>query len=251
MKLFNYNFLPCYSNKYIYNLIKCNSYNFCNVKTITKKNKQKKTFSDDIISAYNEKVSAKSNLNPISKIYDLNNKLGPPNIRQFIDTRRLTKKNYSLITESSDRYVIPENKNIKNIKKNLSKQEINIEKFVGSKNIKPNIPKMGPFVIDEIKDENKSYHWCSCGLSKKQPFCDRSHIGTKFRPISFKLGEKVDKIELCGCKLSSKAPFCDKLVCKHLSTNEEKEIKTKFAVLSNNNISKAKIIDNSKNKQLI
>ena len=29
------------------------------------------------------------------------------------------------------------------------------------------------------------YKWCSCGLSKNQPWCDGSHIGTEYEPIRF------------------------------------------------------------------
>ena len=28
--------------------------------------------------------------------------------------------------------------------------------------------------------EGKSYFWCTCGKSLKQPFCDGSHKGTEF-----------------------------------------------------------------------
>ena len=28
--------------------------------------------------------------------------------------------------------------------------------------------------------EGKSYYWCTCGLSVKQPFCDGSHKDTAF-----------------------------------------------------------------------
>ena len=34
--------------------------------------------------------------------------------------------------------------------------------------------------------EGKSYYWCACGLSKKQPFCDGSHSGTEFKPLPYK-----------------------------------------------------------------
>ena len=61
--------------------------------------------------------------------------------------------------------------------------------------------------IKNPKTEDKTYHWCSCGMSKKQPFCDRSHKGTGFKPVNFKIGEKVESIFLCGCKLSSKIPL--------------------------------------------
>jgi CDGSH-type Zn-finger protein len=53
-----------------------------------------------------------------------------------------------------------------------------------------------------------TYYWCACGLSKNQPFCDDSHIGTKFEPVEFVIAE-TKTVKLCGCKLSSKAPFCD------------------------------------------
>ena len=39
----------------------------------------------------------------------------------------------------------------------------------------------GPIAIEVEKD--KSYYWCSCGKSSKQPFCDASHKGTKFSPV--------------------------------------------------------------------
>ena len=40
-----------------------------------------------------------------------------------------------------------------------------------------------PVGIDVI--EGKSYFWCTCGLSSKQPFCDGSHKGTDFAPFKF------------------------------------------------------------------
>ena len=40
-----------------------------------------------------------------------------------------------------------------------------------------------PIGVDVI--EGKSYYWCSCGKSSKQPFCDGSHKGSKFEPMTF------------------------------------------------------------------
>ena len=37
----------------------------------------------------------------------------------------------------------------------------------------------------EVK-EGKSYFWCSCGKSSKQPFCDGSHKGSEFNPVVYK-----------------------------------------------------------------
>ena len=52
------------------------------------------------------------------------------------------------------------------------------------------------------------YAWCSCGESRKQPFCDGSHENTGMYPIiEFITEEKT--IAWCGCKASDKKPFCD------------------------------------------
>ena len=32
-------------------------------------------------------------------------------------------------------------------------------------------------------EEGKTYSWCTCGRSSKQPFCDGSHAGTDFRSM--------------------------------------------------------------------
>lgn len=53
----------------------------------------------------------------------------------------------------------------------------------------------------------KDYYYCTCGLSKNQPFCDGSHTGTKFTPKAFK-ATKEDNY-LCQCKRSANAPHCD------------------------------------------
>lgn len=59
------------------------------------------------------------------------------------------------------------------------------------------------FTLDEGK-----YHWCSCGRSKNQPFCDGSHKDTKRTPIEFTQEER-SYVALCGCKYSKTKPFCD------------------------------------------
>ena len=41
-----------------------------------------------------------------------------------------------------------------------------------------------PIGVDVV--EGKSYFWCTCGKSLKQPFCDGSHKGTEFSPLVFK-----------------------------------------------------------------
>ena len=39
-------------------------------------------------------------------------------------------------------------------------------------------------------EAGKSYWWCACGRSSKQPFCDGSHKGTAFSPVEFKRGQE-------------------------------------------------------------
>jgi CDGSH iron-sulfur domain-containing protein 3 len=56
--------------------------------------------------------------------------------------------------------------------------------------------------------EPGKYHWCSCGLSENQPFCNGSHKGTDFKPVSFEVVE-TKKISLCLCKHSGNGAFCD------------------------------------------
>ena len=57
-------------------------------------------------------------------------------------------------------------------------------------------------------EAGKSYWWCACGKSAKQPFCDGSHKGTGFSPVEFK-PEAAGIVSFCGCKRSAKAPRCD------------------------------------------
>ena len=68
------------------------------------------------------------------------------------------------------------------------------------------IAQKNPYVVDV--EEGKTYYWCKCGQSKKQPFCDASHKGTPFKPVVFKATE-TKKMYFCGCKTTSNQPFCD------------------------------------------
>jgi CDGSH iron-sulfur domain-containing protein 3 len=63
-----------------------------------------------------------------------------------------------------------------------------------------------PIAVEVEKD--KSYYWCSCGQSKKQPFCDGSHKGTEFTPLAYK-AEETKKMFFCACKQTNNPPFCD------------------------------------------
>ena len=63
-----------------------------------------------------------------------------------------------------------------------------------------------PFSVDVTAD--KTYFWCACGLSKKQPFCDGSHNGGEFTPVVFEAKE-TKTLFFCGCKETKNQPLCD------------------------------------------
>ena len=63
-----------------------------------------------------------------------------------------------------------------------------------------------PIGIDVL--EGKSYFWCTCGISSKQPFCDGSHKGTEFLPLKY-LADQSKKVFFCSCKQTNDQPLCD------------------------------------------
>ncbi len=70
----------------------------------------------------------------------------------------------------------------------------------------PKVAQKGPFQAELIA--GKTYFWCSCGHSQKQPFCDGSHKSTTMTPQKF-VAETTAIYNLCGCKASDDMPFCD------------------------------------------
>ena len=58
-------------------------------------------------------------------------------------------------------------------------------------------------------EAGKTYFWCACGRSRKQPFCDGSHRGTGILPVVCKAQEDGQEVLFCGCKHTGTAPFCD------------------------------------------
>ncbi|WP_208345160.1 CDGSH iron-sulfur domain-containing protein, partial [Aetokthonos hydrillicola] len=50
-----------------------------------------------------------------------------------------------------------------------------------------------PIIVEKkpavLELEPGQYHWCSCGKSSNQPFCNGSHKGTDFTPLAFDVTE--------------------------------------------------------------
>jgi CDGSH-type Zn-finger protein len=57
-------------------------------------------------------------------------------------------------------------------------------------------------------EAGKSYWWCTCGKSARQPFCDGSHKGSEFVPQKYD-AQATGKVWFCGCKQTANAPLCD------------------------------------------
>ncbi len=70
----------------------------------------------------------------------------------------------------------------------------------------PVVARPKPYLVN-VK-AGRTYFWCACGRSAKQPFCDGSHQGSDFSPIAFKATQD-DELLFCGCKNTRNAPFCD------------------------------------------
>jgi CDGSH iron-sulfur domain-containing protein 3 len=72
--------------------------------------------------------------------------------------------------------------------------------------VKGSIAQKGPIAAELV--EGKTYYWCTCGESKKQPFCDGSHKTTSFAPMAY-TATKTGTAWLCACKQTNAAPLCD------------------------------------------
>ncbi len=70
----------------------------------------------------------------------------------------------------------------------------------------PFIAQKSPYAVDV--EAGKSYFWCSCGKSAKQPFCDGSHQGSAFTPVKYTATE-TKTAYFCGCKHTHNQPMCD------------------------------------------
>ena len=70
----------------------------------------------------------------------------------------------------------------------------------------PTIAQKSPIAVDV--EAGRSYYWCSCGKSAKQPFCDGSHKGSAFTPVKF-AASGSGTVYFCGCMHSGKGALCD------------------------------------------
>ncbi|HXV73479.1 MAG TPA: CDGSH iron-sulfur domain-containing protein [Sphingomonadales bacterium] len=70
----------------------------------------------------------------------------------------------------------------------------------------PNIAAKSPAKVE--LEAGKTYAWCACGYSKKQPFCDGSHKAHGMAPLVFK-AEEAKTVFLCQCKHTKNKPYCD------------------------------------------
>tara|TARA_Y100000590_G_C15707757_1_gene1009257 strand:- start:1103 stop:1345 length:243 start_codon:yes stop_codon:yes gene_type:complete len=58
-------------------------------------------------------------------------------------------------------------------------------------------------------EKGKTYFWCSCGVSQKQPFCDGAHKKQgKFKSVKY-VADEDKEVYFCGCKITQHQPFCD------------------------------------------
>ena len=70
----------------------------------------------------------------------------------------------------------------------------------------PTVAALQPTTVELQAGE--TIHYCTCGRSATQPFCDGSHQGTEFQPQAF-TPETTGKAQLCQCKQTANPPFCD------------------------------------------
>jgi CDGSH-type Zn-finger protein len=63
-----------------------------------------------------------------------------------------------------------------------------------------------PMAVDV--EAGRTYWWCACGKSARQPFCDGSHKGSGMAPVQY-VATESKTAWFCACKQSAGAPLCD------------------------------------------
>jgi LAO/AO transport system kinase len=108
----------------------------------------------------------------------------------------------------------------KKITEQMLETQFNLYSFIEKYTMEENkLPKVAGTAPTSVKVEaGKTYAWCTCGLSAKQPFCDGNHKqlayeenGETIMPYkSLKITFEEDKeVWLCNCKQTKNPPFCD------------------------------------------
>ncbi len=70
----------------------------------------------------------------------------------------------------------------------------------------PVVAQKSPYAAEVVA--GRSYWWCACGQSRRQPFCDGSHKDTAFTPVEY-TADADKTVWFCGCKHTHAAPLCD------------------------------------------
>ncbi len=70
----------------------------------------------------------------------------------------------------------------------------------------PVIAQKSPIPVEV--EAGKTYYWCTCGKSSKQPLCYGAHKGSEFAPMAWTAPESKTAY-LCACKHTKNAPLCD------------------------------------------
>lgn len=60
----------------------------------------------------------------------------------------------------------------------------------------------------KLEMEAGTYLYCTCGRTKNQPFCDKAHKGSGFKPEIVVIREKR-LVKWCMCRHSQKGYWCD------------------------------------------
>ncbi len=70
----------------------------------------------------------------------------------------------------------------------------------------PVVAAKAPMGVDV--EAGRTYWWCRCGRSSRQPFCDGSHKGSDLAPLRYDAAED-GKVWFCCCKQTRREPLCD------------------------------------------